>query len=259
MKRILSILSLAILASTALAAQEPPAPASPPPSLAAMRSKVLPVAHRDPRMLASTIRLLGSGTPGAEMSVNDEMRTITVRDFPENIATMEEAIQRLDKPAAKETDLEFTISILIASRAPLEGGAVPEKLAPVVRELKSTLTYGHYALITTTLQRTRAGRGVEGSGVAEAALLVSGGADSKTPVTYRYMMEGVSVSAQSIDIDSFAFSMQVPMQSAAGTTWRDVGFKTPVSLAPEERVVIGTATTGDKALIVVVSGSIDAD
>lgn len=257
MKRIIPILSLAILLSTALAAQEPPSKPTEAATIRGFRAKVFQIVHRDPKIIASTIRLLGSGAPGADMSMNDAMRTITVRDFPENLATIEEAIQRLDKPAAKEADIEFTVSVLIGSRAPLEGASVPEGLAAVVRELKSTLTYGHYGLMTTTLHRTRAGKGVEGSGVAEATLLATG-ASSKDSLVYSYGMKGVSASARSVGIDEFRFSMQVPMQTATGATWRQVGFETPVSLKLDERVVIGTATTGDKALIVVVSASVDA-
>lgn len=258
MKRIISILSLAILLSTTLAAQESPAQSNDPATFRGFRSKVFQVVHRDPQIIASTIRLLGSGAPGADMSMNDEMRTITVRDFPENIATIEEAIQRLDKPAAKEADIEFTVSILIASRAPLEGASVPNGLAAVVRELKSTLTYSHYGLMTTALHRTRAGKGVEASGVAEGTLLATAGG-SKDSLVYRYGLKGVTASARSVGIDEFRFSMQVPRQTAAGPSWQEVAFLTPVSLKMDERVVIGTATTGDKALIVVISASVDAE
>ncbi len=64
------------------------------------KSKVFEVRYRDANNLSSVLRQLGSGFKGRSVSANSEFKTITVRDFPENIATMEEAIKRLDIPAA---------------------------------------------------------------------------------------------------------------------------------------------------------------
>ena len=48
------------------------------------------------------------------------------------------------------------ISILIGSKTPLPGAAtVPDELAPVVKQLESTLRYPHYGLLTATVQRTK--------------------------------------------------------------------------------------------------------
>src|SRR5688500_5068570 len=147
MKRIVSLLALAMLVATSVAAQTE-APSRPIfNSSRDYRSRVFTVVHRDPNMIASAVRLLGSGFEGTAISVNDELRTITVRDFPENIATIEEAIGRLDQPAAKEDDIMLTVSVLIGSRSPLKDASVPEDLAPVVRQLQSALTYGHYGLM----------------------------------------------------------------------------------------------------------------
>ena len=64
------------------------------------KSKVFEVKYRDPNSLANVVSRLGSGFKGAAISASSEFRTITVRDFPENLATIEEAIKRLDTPAA---------------------------------------------------------------------------------------------------------------------------------------------------------------
>src|SRR5829696_7037259 len=70
------------------------------------RNKVFEIRNRDPRIVASTVKLLGSGFKGADLSVSSELKTITVRDFPENIAAIEEAIKRLDKAAEVSPDIE---------------------------------------------------------------------------------------------------------------------------------------------------------
>src|SRR5437764_10705169 len=77
------------------------------------KNKVFEIKSRDPRDVASSVRLLGSGFKGADLSVNSDLRTITVRDFPENVAAIEDAIKRLDHPSPAMPDIEFKISVLI--------------------------------------------------------------------------------------------------------------------------------------------------
>jgi type II secretory pathway component GspD/PulD (secretin) len=60
------------------------------------KGRVFELKYRDPVSLQQIIRPLGSGFKGATMSIDREFKTLTVRDFPENIATIEEAIKRLE-------------------------------------------------------------------------------------------------------------------------------------------------------------------
>ena len=101
--------------STANAQESKPTP-SPSESRSALKSKLIEVKNRDPRTLLDVLRLLGS--PVGVISANQEFRTITVRDFPENIVIIEDAIRRLDTPEPAHPDLEFRIHVLIASNAP---------------------------------------------------------------------------------------------------------------------------------------------
>ena len=96
------------------------------------KNKVFEIRNRDAREIAGTIKLLGSGFKGSGMSVNTEMRTITVRDFPENVASIEEAVARLDRAPAARPDILLKISVLIGSKTPLPGASIPDELAPVV-------------------------------------------------------------------------------------------------------------------------------
>jgi hypothetical protein len=228
------------------------------------RSKVFEVQNRDPREIASTVRLLGSGFKGAEISVNHELRTITVRDFPENLAAIEGAITRLDRAVAESPDIEMKISVLIGSKTPLAGASsVPDELAPVVKQLESTLKYAHYGLMTATVQRTKPGNGLEGSGVADPTILGMTTREGR-PILYTYHLVGLRTTSgerPSISIDNFEFSMRVPID-VGGTTqptqYQSVGFETPVSVRQNEKVVIGTTTMGEKALIVVVTATVAA-
>lgn len=250
MKRLL--IALLLVAGAAFAQDEPSFNTN-----KDFRHRIFIIEHRDPRFILSAVQLLGSGFKGAGMSINPELHTITVRDFPENIAAIEQAIGRLDKPAPVAPDMELKISVLIASKTPLAtGAATPEELAPVVKQLQATLSYPHYGLLTTTVHRSRTGVGIEGSGVAESALLGMKAPEVR-PVFYAYKLSNVSVGEEKVDIGHFEFSLRVPLDVGGGSIqYQNVGFETPVALKQGEKVVIGTTTMNDKALVVVVTAKV---
>jgi hypothetical protein len=246
-----------LLVATPAFAQEKKTPEEPEyNSVREFRNKVFEIHNREPREVAQSVKLLGSGFKGADLSVNSELKTITVRDFPENIAAIEEAIKRLDHAAAPTPDIEFKISVLIGAKKELNVASVPEELEPVVRQLQSTLRYSHYGLMTAALQRAKPGNGVRGSGVAESTLLGIP-TNLERPIFYNYDMTRITATDSGVDIERFAFSMRVPIVVKAGgeVQYQNVGFETPVSLRDKEKVVIGTTTMGDKALIVVVTAT----
>ena len=261
MKRFITLTVLLLLFAFTLSAEEEKKAEDLFNTTREFKNRVFEVQHRLPRDLHQSIALLGSGFKGAAISLNNEMRTITVRDFPENIAAIEDALKRLDKPAAATLDIEMKISVLIASKTPLSGNPIPEELAPVVKQLQSTLRYSHYGLMTATVHRTAPGRMLEGSGVADAELLGMTVSQDR-PLIYKYSLRDISAARTApgeraaIDVESFNFSMNVPINMGErGVQYQSVGFQTPVSIRQNEKVVIGTTTMGEKALIVVVTAS----
>src|SRR6476660_7892542 len=109
MKRITALIAILLLATTAVAQENK------------LHTKMFVIHNRSPHDIARAIKTLGSGAALAEMTPNDETHTITVRDFPENVAVMEEAIARLDTPAPAAQDVELKISLLIGSKVVLPG------------------------------------------------------------------------------------------------------------------------------------------
>ena len=220
------------------------------------RNKVFEVRFRSPRDLYPSISLLGSGFKGAAIATNEELGTVTVRDFPENIAAIEDALKRLDRPVASSTDTELKISVIIGSKTPMPAHSVPDELAPVVKQLQSTLRYAHYGVMTTDVHRVSAGNGLNGSGVADVTLLGLT-PNEERPVFYRYDLRGVANTTSgdrpAFAINRFSFSMNVPIPMGTSVQYQHVGFETPFTIRENEKVVIGTTTMGEKALIVVVS------
>lgn len=246
MKRLIFVAAALFLAATAALGQEK----------TDFRTKIFEVHNRSPHDIYAAVRTLGSGSKGSDIDVNAGLRTITVRDFPENIAAIGEAIDRLDRPVL-ETGIDIKIAILIGSKVPMPGASVPDDLAPVVKQLQSTLRYSHFGLMADNVHRTTSGGGMEGSGIAEPTLL--GITPEGKPIFYSYKLRNITVSTSgdrpTVSAETFAFSMRVPVTIGGGTQYQNVGFETPVTIRQNEKVVIGTTTLGEKALIVVVTAN----
>jgi hypothetical protein len=256
------VLFLLCCAQGALAQTIPPAQQSQPtPELptarAGLKNRVFEIKHRDPDSLVTVLRLLGSGV-GA-MSVSNEFNTITVRDFPENIATIEEAIKRLDTPTPPAPGIELHVHILIATSTATASGQFPAEVNDVIKQLQTTLNYKNYSLMTSAVLRTKEGStGTSNKGVADLKLITEGMARN-SPIFYEYYVrqikiDGSAPNASAIQIGNFSFSMRIPLETSTGVVnYERVGFETPVNMREGEKVVVGTTTMQDKGVIVVLT------
>ena len=244
MKRFFTIVTILLLTTSVFAQDAAPA--------SKLKTKMFDIHYQAPHDIYRAVKTLGTVAPGVDMSYNDEMHTITVKDYPEAVAAIEEAIGRLDKPKTA-ANVELKISMLIGSKTPLPGPAVPDELEPVVKQLQATLRYSHYGLLATNIQQTKVGEGFEGSGVAEQSLV---GGTTANPVFYTYRLQNIRVDGGTVSVENLHFGMRVPVQMEKGMQYQDVGFKTPVSIKQNEKVVIGTTTMGDRAVIVVLMAKV---
>ena len=255
---IILFLLVAFVGLTAANAQESKPTPSPSEARSSLRSKLIEVKNRDPRTLLDVLRLLGS--PAGVISANQEFRTITVRDFPENIVTIEDAIRRLDTPEPAHPDLEFRIHVLIASNAPSGQEELPADLRDVVRQLQETLRYKSYGVMASAVHRTKEGnQGVSNKGVAESKLFSIN--SQGNPIFYDYSIAPISVETSAngpriIQIGTFRFTMRVPVNVGAQTNYESTGFSTPVTVRAGEKVVVGTTTLGDKGLVIVLIANV---
>jgi hypothetical protein len=225
------------------------------------KTKIIEVKYRNPDVLYRVIRALGSGFKGATINSDGDFKTLTIRDFPENIAVMEEAIKRLDTPEPSRPNIEFHVHVLIASNGATGLAEHPAELNDVIKQLQSTLTYKNYNLMTSSVQRAREGRqGVENSGVAESKLF-NVEAPQGQPIFYSYVIDPVTIESGAagdnrVQIPRFSFNMRIPLNLGNSIQYENVGFKTPVSVREGEKVVVGTTTMGDKGLIVVLTARV---
>jgi hypothetical protein len=232
----------------------------PAPAARSFKSKILEVKHRDPNMLANAVSELGSGTGGARIVANQEFKTIAVRDFPENIAVIEEALKRLDVPAPAPISLEVQLHLIAASRDGADKSAFPAGLEAVRSQLQSTLKYGGYRYITTFFNRVNEGGTIDSKGAAEAIFPIPQNANN-APSFYNYRFGRIRLASdpsgkEAIQVSEFRFGLNLPLPTTGGgVQYTDVGISTPLSLREGETVVVGTTTAGkaDEAIIVAVS------
>jgi hypothetical protein len=277
MKLIQPLLLIALMASPlpALAQQAAATPqavpvkaAEPDPDpamLRAMKSRVFEVKHRDPMWLANSLRLLGSGVRGARLDFNNQsgLNTISVRDFPENIAAIEEALKRLDVPTTSQhtPPVDLCIQVLFAGPSSSPESALPEDLQPVVKALKQTLAYRHYTLVATFVQRcdTNANRMIQGRGFVEGATMGLGSTKTPSQVSLEWeASNGIGLelgqnAPSAVLINKFQF-----MAKEKPTVGFDflAKIETGVSLKEGEHVVVGTSVVKDSGLVVVLTARV---
>lgn len=259
MSRSLAVLPLALLLSfapgLARAQEKAEAPKAEEPVAKGLKSRVFEVKNRSPRDLRVSIGLLSSGAPGSAMQWSDELRTITVRDYPENLATIEDALKRLDVQGAVQADVDLVIHVLAATKGEGMSPDLPADVKTAVAALRGTLAYKGYQLLTTFTQRVKDGtRGVRGAG----ATLLEGAADPKkaqmqmefaiAQVTLASAPSGPSASGPAVvKLEGFKFE-----------AWGDgkAQMQTDVSLKEGEQVVVGTSVFRDRGLVLLVSAKV---
>ena len=248
------LLTLALIlafVSASLAQQPAPSPAANQPegiSERMFKTRVFEVKYRNPYSLHNALFNLGSGFKGSAMSPNSEFKTLTVRDFPENIATIEEALKRLDVPTAPRPNIELHIHVLLASNAGGTATEAPADLKDVLTQLRGTLNYRNYELAASIVQRlTETPRSLQGSGTAELPSTNPGTPNSAMP--YEYSLHNVSLvqnatGTASVQIDDFTF-VTIEKERAK--------VQTALNLRDGEKVVVGTATIRNRALVIVLT------
>ncbi|PYS79112.1 MAG: hypothetical protein DMF66_03875 [Acidobacteria bacterium] len=264
-RKIFLALALALLVAPAALAQKPSEQSAPKAEDNYVTSKmfqnrVFDVKNRDPQTLARVLWPLTSGFKGAVVSPSDEFRTITVRDFPENIAVIEEAIRRLDTPEPARPAIEFRVHMLVASNDDAVANRYPAELGDLVKQLQSSLGYKNFSLMGSQVVRSKEGRTPsENRGVADLRLAGDSPAN-KNPVFYEYMINSITLDNTGgqarVQVGEFKMDMKVPLSLNSGSiTYQSVGFLNPVSLREGERVVVGTMSIADKSVVVVLSAS----
>jgi hypothetical protein len=215
---------------------------------AGMKARVFEVKHQDPEDLVHALRPLASGARGAMLNDSDSLRSITVRDFPENVAAIEQALKRLDVPVAPKPDVEVKVRILLGSVS--EGaGSYPPELESVVKQLGATLNYKSYYQVASLTQRVKAGSGSGGKGHFQ---LTPPAVDESTGGHFHFGVENVSLAPPSPPSSQLVVLKKLKL-SFESDGLGEAEVATGLTLREGEKVVVGTGSLKNRAMIVVVS------
>ncbi|MBN8723767.1 MAG: hypothetical protein J0M03_12600 [Acidobacteria bacterium] len=225
-----------------------------------LKTQIFEVKHRDPDSLARVLRGLSSFEKGTQINSDRDFKTITVRDYPENIIVIERALTRLDVPEKLPANLEFQLHIITASRTGKIEEQMPKNLVPVIAELQKTLQYNNYHYVTTIFNRAQDGKEIEAQG---SMALNSAVTIDKT--FYNYKLTDIQLGIdeannEMVQVRRMSFGLRTPntLKARDGSTIVDyvnASILTGLSLREGEQVVVGTANIGnsDDAVILVVS------
>ncbi|HEV2802004.1 MAG TPA: hypothetical protein VGW12_16130 [Pyrinomonadaceae bacterium] len=220
------------------------------------KSRVFELKHREPDTLYSVIFLMTSGHRGAQVSYNRQFKTLTVRDFPENLASIEEAIKRLDTPEAPRPEIELRMHVLIASNSASAANQYPADLRDAVGQLQTTLNFKSYHLLTSIIQRAKDRPDhtpgiVQGEGVAQLFLP---GENAPRDFHYNFQANALTLNTSpagvtTVRLGNFSFGIN-------GRDGDKASVRSDVGVRDGEKVVVGTAGLRDKALILVLSAKL---
>ena len=268
---VLCVIPAVALAGQQQAVKEKP---DPPDNAGVMRAQVFQVTNFAPSQLIDALKPLTSPGSSALIIDNNATKTISVRDFPENLAAIEAAIKILDKPASRMTpetriDIDFQINLIAASN---EGDdkdtGTPPALVPVVAQLRRTLGFKSYRFVTALAQRARSRGEASASGVIPNPFPTGPGAPQ--PAEYQFVLRSIDgtvtgTGPATLTVDRFSFSLMLPTvtnprAAAAGTQAEVPGsqrlsISTSLALREGEQVVVGSsaAGVGNASIIVVLS------
>jgi len=200
-------------------------------------TKIFQIKYVEPRELQTALSLFRSEIKYS----GGALKVLSVRAPKEIMPAIEDAIKRFDVPMPRN-DAELIIYVLMASDQD-SSSTIPPALNPVVNQLKNVFSYKGYRLLDTLITRaTNSGSPTTLDGsitISEhtqqnyhfAAFFQFGSLDGKTPV---------------LKVNRMTFQMSQPMSSSTGISG-------DVDVPQGQQVVVGKATMGDRALILVMT------
>ena len=182
-------------------------------------------------------------------------RLVTARAPKEIMPAIEDAIKRLDVPSASK-NAELTVYVLMASDQ-AAGNPLPPALQPVVNQLRAVLSYKNFQLLDTLIARGSDSRQIELKGIFT---VVGSTQPAYYTMTGQFRIDDRNDKAPLLQIRGMRFGLRVAIESALSGgpfNYQDIGVNTDVDIPRGQQVVVGKATFGDRAFILVMSAKFD--
>jgi len=202
-------------------------------------SKIFTIRYRDPREVGKILKGLGSGRQGTSIEAFEmqEIKAITVKDLPQNITAMEKALSVIDIPAVetKDVELKLRLDIIWASNKEISGNPVNPFVSDVISEVSKTLNYKFFREAATITMLSNAKGDLTGT------------ANIKYPTKDITKPANWFLNRNVFDDKTGVLSSDFML------TFDSIRVSSNIKLSHEEKIVVGTTTVGDVAMIVVIS------
>ncbi|HXM45703.1 MAG TPA: secretin N-terminal domain-containing protein [Bryobacteraceae bacterium] len=239
-KRILLGLATAAALAAQTATTVVPPPAQPPEL--PHQQRVFTLKYADARNVANVLAVFGYG-----IKADRDLHVVAVSAPAETMAAVEDAIKRLDVPAAAPRDIDLIVYLVVASEQPSAGVALPPELQPVADELRKIFSYKSFRLLDSIVLRTQPGNKAEAKGV-----IAQPDSGAKTQYSFGVIPSAVTEDPKGrlIRLDNLNLNIHLPGDYVAG-------IQTEITVREGQRVVVGKSNMGtDKSLILVVTAKV---
>ena len=151
-------------------------------------------------------------------------------------------------------NLEMRMFLLLASNKEGAGNQYPYDIKDVLKQLQGTLNYKNYYLLTPIMQRIWAPSGARGEGVTTVGEpLFDRNVNAKYFYSIRqFTREEPFAETKTILVDNFDFNISGVLPTDTDL-FGSARINNQLMIKDGEKVVLGTASMRDKALIVVLS------
>jgi hypothetical protein len=227
--------------------------------------------EKPPKQVVQKLFILKYADPGqlrelltvfdASVRQSPELHAITVEASPEAMHAIEDAIQKLDVPAATPKNIEMTVFLLVATdTAAAAGAAIPRDLDSVVSQLKNTFPFKNYGLLDVITFHTRTGQSVRTTSSGGSLQIGS----KQVSVITQLGMNSVALHSDGTTLRVERLNAQFRVPVATGTaggdtqfTYIDLQMQTDLDVKEGQRVVVGRlGLTHDQALFLVMVGKV---
>lgn len=249
MKKIWMVLLFALAAI----AQQTTKPDKPPKEVV---QKLFILKYADPGQLRELLRVFD-----ATVSQSGELHALTVSAPPDAMRAIEEAIQKLDVPAATPKNVEMTMFLLVATdSATAAGSTMPKDLDPVVTQLRNTFPFKSYGLLDVINFRTRTGQLVRAASSGGSLPIGNKAAEVITQLSINSI--ALQSDGNTLRVDRLNAQIRVPTitESSGGDVkyqYIDLQMQTDLDIKEGQKAVVGRLSlTHDQALFLVMMGKV---
>lgn len=184
----------------------------------------------------------------AKMQSSPELHVLSVKAPKEIMPAIEDAIKRLDVPQPRR-EAELTIYVVLGLDQPEAAPAIPSVLNPVLNQLKGVLAYKSYRLLDTLLTRSGNTSNMMSPTSLNGTLALSETLKPSYDFRAGFEIENPDGKAMVLRLNNMSFRL-----GGAGLNAMVSG---TVDIPQGQQVVVGKATLGDKALILIMSAKFD--